>query len=81
MVQKLKVEGFEAFQAKIAEITASSPGKDLYVLFSGSKNDKGKSSHFFNNIISIRFTIISKCRRELVSGLCHRRAGREWRDG
>lgn len=42
MVKKFKVEGFEAFQATIAEVTATNPEKDVYVLFSGSKNENGK---------------------------------------
>ena len=39
MVQKVKVEGYEAFQAKVAEVTKA--GKTAYVLFSGTKDAAG----------------------------------------
>ena len=35
MVNIVKVEGFEAFQAKVAEL--ASTGGDVFVMFSGSK--------------------------------------------
>ena len=38
MVKTTKVEGFEAFQAKVAELAASG---DVFVMFSGSKDAAG----------------------------------------
>ena len=35
MVNIVKVEGFEAFQAKVAELAKT--GGDVFVMFSGSK--------------------------------------------
>jgi len=40
MVQKFAVEGFEAFKAKSEELAKKG---DLFVLFSGSKNEAGES--------------------------------------
>lgn len=39
MVKITKVEGFEAFESKVAELAAS--GGDVFVMFSGSKNADG----------------------------------------
>ena len=41
MANVVKVEGFEAFQAKIAELTKT--GGDIFVMFSGSKDSNGSS--------------------------------------
>ena len=41
MVQKFEVEGFDAFVEKIESI--KSLGKDIFVLFSGSKTPSGES--------------------------------------
>lgn len=40
MVQKIKVEGFDAFQSKLEELKKE--GKTIYVLFSGTKDESGK---------------------------------------
>ena len=39
MVKIAKVEGFEAFESKVAELAGS--GGDVFVMFSGSKNADG----------------------------------------
>ena len=39
MVKISKVEGFEAFESKVAELAGS--GGDVFVMFSGSKNADG----------------------------------------
>ena len=39
MVKIYKVEGFEAFESKVAELAGS--GGDVFVMFSGSKNADG----------------------------------------
>ncbi|TRY62654.1 hypothetical protein TCAL_00868 [Tigriopus californicus] len=44
MVQKYKVEGFEAFEAKLADIQREFAGKTVLVLFSGSKDPKTHQS-------------------------------------
>jgi len=41
MVNIVKVEGFEAFQAKVAELAKT--GGDVFVMFSGSKDSNGDS--------------------------------------
>ncbi|XP_042207722.1 thioredoxin domain-containing protein 17-like [Homarus americanus] len=41
MVQKIEVEGFEAFVEQVE--TFKSSGKPIFVLFSGSKDSNGKS--------------------------------------
>lgn len=41
MVNIVKVEGFEAFQAEVAEL--SKTGGDVFVMFSGSKDSNGVS--------------------------------------
>ena len=41
MAQLIKVEGFEAFKAKLSELTAG--GGDVFVMFSGSKDASGVS--------------------------------------
>ena len=41
MATVVKVEGFEAFQAKVAEL--SKTGGDIFVMFSGSKDANGVS--------------------------------------
>jgi len=41
MATVVKVEGFEAFQAKVAELAAT--GEDVFVMFSGSKDSNGES--------------------------------------
>ena len=41
MVKVTKVEGFDAFKAKVSEL--SSAGGDLFVMFSGSKDAGGVS--------------------------------------
>ena len=39
MVKITKVEGFEAFESKVTELSSS--GGDVFVMFSGSKNADG----------------------------------------
>ena len=39
MVKTTKVEGFEAFESKVTELSGS--GGDVFVMFSGSKNADG----------------------------------------
>ena len=50
MVNIVKVEGFEAFQAKVAELAKT--GGDVFVMFSGSKvwqsDNPPKSTLFFS---------------------------------
>ena len=41
MVKTHKVEGFDAFKAKVEELAGS--GADVFVMFSGSKNAEGVS--------------------------------------
>ena len=41
MVHIVKVEGFEAFQSKVAELAKT--GGDVFVMFSGSKDGNGVS--------------------------------------
>ena len=41
MAKVTKVEGFDAFKAKVSEL--SSAGGDLFVMFSGSKDARGVS--------------------------------------
>ena len=41
MANVVKVEGFEAFQTALAELTKT--GGDIFVMFSGSKNASGAS--------------------------------------
>ena len=41
MAQFSKVEGFDAFKAKLSELTAD--GGDVFVMFSGSKDASGVS--------------------------------------
>ncbi|XP_023321472.1 thioredoxin domain-containing protein 17 [Eurytemora carolleeae] len=41
MVQKFQVEGYEAFKAKVEELAKGD--KDVFVLFSGSKDSNGES--------------------------------------
>lgn len=41
MVQKLKVEGFEAFKAEVDKLSADK-SKTIFVLFSGTKDADGK---------------------------------------
>ena len=41
MVNVVKVEGFEAFQAKVEELAKT--GGDVFVMFSGSKDSNGVS--------------------------------------
>ena len=41
MAELIKVEGFDAFKAKLSELTAG--GGDVFVMFSGSKDASGVS--------------------------------------
>ena len=44
MAQQIKVEGFDAFKAKLSELTAAGGGGgDVFVMFSGSKDASGVS--------------------------------------
>ena len=42
MAELIKVEGFDAFKAKLSELTAAGGG-DVFVMFSGSKDASGVS--------------------------------------
>lgn len=41
MVQKLKAEGFEQFQATVSEVESKKPNGEVFILFSGSKDTTG----------------------------------------
>ena len=43
MAELIKVEGFDAFKAKLSELTAGAGGGDVFVMFSGSKDASGVS--------------------------------------
>ena len=57
MVNIVKVEGFEAFQAKVAELAKT--GGDVFVMFSGSKVRKKK-------LKPSQVQTISNCRTAMV---------------
>jgi len=60
MVKISKVEGFEAFESKVAELAGS--GGDVFVMFSGSKNADGIS--WCPDCVTAE-PVVSKCMAEL----------------
>nr|ALS04419.1 thioredoxin domain-containing protein 17-like protein [Acartia pacifica] len=59
MVKKFSVEGFDNFKAKAEELAKEGP---LYVLFSGSKNEKGES---WCPDCVVAYPIVQKCLEEV----------------
>ena len=56
MVNIVKVEGFEAFQAKVAELAKT--GGDVFVMFSGSKVWKNRCPSEVQTISNLRTAMV-----------------------
>ena len=75
MVNIVKVEGFEAFQAKVAEL--ASTGGDVFVMFSGSKVQETLIVLSVSCVGNLKLSIAGQQWCKLVSRLCNCRASRE----